>query len=130
ALPLGRLHITVNKPGFGQTRIGDIDLNSGVTRTINAQLQVASASQTVNIEADRGAEQLDKNDATFGGTIESVQVAKLPLNRRNTATLDLLAPGAIGAGSGQQLTIRSAGQGVDDSNYRFDGVAASGGIRK
>src|SRR6202048_2312116 len=130
SLPIGRFTITVNKPGFGQTRIADIDLNSGVTRTINAQWQVASASQTVNIEADRGAEQLDKNDATFGGTIESVQVAKLPLNGRNIATLELLAPGAIDSGSGQQSTIRFAGQGIDDNNYRFDGVDASGGIRQ
>jgi hypothetical protein len=130
SLPIGRFTITVDKVGFDQVRIADIDLNSGVTRTIDAQLQVASANQTINIEADRGAEQLDKNDATFGGTIESVQVSKLPLNGRNIATLELLAPGAIDSGSGQQASIRFAGQGIDDNNYRFDGVDASGGIRQ
>lgn len=130
SLPIGRFTITVDKSGFGQLRLADIDLNSGVVRTINAQLKVATSAQTVDVEADRGGEQLDKNDATFGGTIQSIQVEKLPLNGRNIATLELLAPGAIDSGTGQQSSIRFAGQGIDDNNYRFDGVDASGGLRQ
>jgi outer membrane receptor protein involved in Fe transport len=130
SLPIGRFTITVDKVGFSQLRIADIDLNAGVTRTINAQMKVASSAQTVDVEADRIAGELDKNDATFGGTIQSVQVARLPLNGRNIATLELLAPGAIDSGSGQQASIRFAGQGIDDNNYRFDGVDAAGGIRQ
>jgi hypothetical protein len=130
SLPIGRFTITVKKTGFSDLRIADIDLNSGVTRTINAQLQVAASNEIVQVEADRTSEDLDKNDATFGGTIQSVQVAKLPLNGRNIATLELLAPGAIDSGSGQQSSIRFAGQGIDDNNYRFDGVDAAGGIRQ
>lgn len=130
SLPIGRFTITVDKAGFGSLRVADIDLNSGVTRTINAHLQVTSIAQTIDVEADRGADQLDKNDATFGGTIQSVQVAKLPLNGRNIATLELLAPGAIDSGTGQQSSIRFAGQGIDDNNYRFDGVDATGGLRQ
>ena len=130
SLPIGRFTLVVTKAGFSDLRIADIDLNSGVTRTLNAQLQVASSAQTVEVEADRSSEDLDKNDATFGGTIQSIQVAKLPLNGRNIATLELLAPGAIDSGSGQQSSIRFAGQGIDDNNYRFDGVDASGGIRQ
>ena len=130
SLPVGRFTLLVTKPGFSDFRVADIDLNSGVTRTLNAPLEVASATQTMQVEADRGAEDLDKNDATFGGTIQSVQVSRLPLNGRNIATLELLAPGAIDSGSGQQNSIRFAGQGIDDNNYRFDGVDAAGGIRQ
>ncbi len=130
ALPIGRFTLTITHPGFSDLRTADVDLNSGVTRTLNPQLQVASAQQTVQVEGDRSSEELDKNDATFGGTIQSVQVAKLPLNGRNIATLELLAPGAIDSGSGQQASIRFAGQGIDDNNYRFDGVDAAGGIRQ
>ena len=130
SLPIGRFTLTVSKAGFSDLRIADIDLNSGVTRTLNTQLQVASSAQSVEVEADHTSEDLDKNDATFGGTIQSVQVSRLPLNGRNIATLELLAPGAIDSGSGQQASIRFAGQGIDDNNYRFDGVDAAGGIRQ
>jgi TonB dependent receptor-like, beta-barrel len=73
---------------------------------------------------------LDNNNATVGGTIQSVQVARLPLNGRNIATLELLAPGGIDSGSGTQASIRFAGQGIDDNNFRFDGVDASGIYRQ
>ncbi len=130
SLPIGRYSLTVEKAGFTELRIGPVELNAGVTRTMNARLRVASATQTVEVEGDRSVENLDKNDATFGGTIHSVQVSKLPLNGRNIATLELLAPGAIDSGNGQQSSIRFAGQGIDDNNYRFDGVDAAGGIRQ
>jgi hypothetical protein len=130
SLPFGRYTMTVSRAGFTSLRVGPIELNAGVTRTIDARLRIASAAQTVEVEGDRSAEDLDKNDATFGGTIHSVQVAKLPLNGRNIATLELLAPGAIDSGNGQQASIRFAGQGIDDNNYRFDGVDAAGGIRQ
>ena len=78
----------------------------------------------ISVEGDTGGAQLEKSDATFGGTIQSVQVRELPLNGRNIATLELLAPGATGTGQ-QQSSIHFAGQGIDDNNYRLDGVDAA-----
>ena len=130
SLPVGRFTLVVQLVGFEDLRIADIDLHAGDVRTLNAHLQPGSVTQTVSVEGDRGAVQLDKSDATFGGTIQSVQVEQLPLNGRNIATLELLAPGAIDTGYGQQSSIRFAGQGIDDTNYRFDGVDASGVLRQ
>ncbi len=130
SLPVGRFTLVIHEAGFNDFRIADIDLHAGDVRTFNGHLETGSLSQTVSVEADRGAVQLDKSDATFGGTIQAVQVEELPLNGRNIATLELLAPGAIDTGSGQQATIRFAGQGIDDTNYRFDGVDASGVLRQ
>jgi hypothetical protein len=126
SLPIGRFAIVFTRDGFSDLRIADIDLHSGDVRTINARMQVGAVNQTVQVEADRGGALLDKSDATLGGTIQSVQVAELPLNGRNLTTLELLAPGAIDAGSGQQASIRFAGNGTDDNNFRLDGVDASG----
>ncbi len=130
SLPAGRFTIVIHRPGFNDFRIADVDLHAGDVRTLNGHLQPGSVNQTVSVEADRGAVELDKSDATFGGTIQSVQVEQLPLNGRNIATLELLAPGAIDSGNGQQATIRFAGQGIDDNNYRFDGVDATGVLRE
>ncbi len=129
SLPVGRFTLWVHRDGFKDVRLPGIDLNSGTTRTIDAHLQVASATETVQVEAEP-ENNLDKDDASFGGTIQSVQVARLPLNGRNIATLELLAPGAIDTGTGQQSSVHFAGQGIDDNNFRFDGVDASGVLRQ
>ena len=130
SLPVGRFFIVLTRAGFQDLHIADIDLHSGDVRTVNQTMQLGSVSQTVSVEADKQGAQLDKSDATFGGTIQSVQVRELPLNGRNIANLEVLAPGAIDSGSGGQATIRFAGQGIDDNNYRFDGVDASGVLRQ
>lgn len=126
SLPIGRFAIVFSRDGFKDLRIADLDLHSGDTRTINAKLTVGSVNQTVAVEADLGGAQLDKSNATFGGTIQSVQVSRLPLNGRNITNLELLAPGAIDSGSGAQSSIRFSGNGSDDNNFRLDGVDASG----
>ncbi len=130
SLPVGRFTLVLQHTGFQDMRVADVDLHAGDVRTLNEHMQPGSVNQTVSVEADTGAVQLDKSDATFGGTIQHVEVAELPLNGRNIATLELLAPGAIDTGSGQQATIRFSGQGIDDTNYRFDGVDASGVLRQ
>jgi hypothetical protein len=129
SLPVGRFTLTVSKVAFSDFHLADIDLHSGDIRTINARLVVSGANQSVYISDDAGAN-LDNNNATVGGTIQSAQVARLPLNGRNIATLELLAPGGIDSGSGTQASIRFAGQGIDDNNFRFDGVDASGIYRQ
>ncbi|HEY2472365.1 MAG TPA: carboxypeptidase regulatory-like domain-containing protein, partial [Terracidiphilus sp.] len=126
SLPVGRFDILFLHAGFSNLRIADLDLHSGDVRTVNAKLALASVGQNVSVEGETQGLQLDKSDATFGGTVHSIQVQELPLNGRNIATLELLAPGAIDNGTGQQASIRFAGQGIDDSNYRLDGVDASG----
>ncbi len=126
SLPIGRFSVVFGHDGFKDTRVADLDLHSGDVRTINTKLEVGAIDQTVGVEADLGGAELDKSNATFGGTVQSVQISQLPLNGRNITNLELLAPGAIDSGSGAQATIRFAGNGTDDNNFRLDGVDASG----
>jgi hypothetical protein len=126
SLPIGRFTVMFTHDGFKDLRVADLDLHSGDVRTVNAKLEVGAVTQVVGVEGDLGGGQLDKSNATFGGTIQSVQISKIPLNGRNITNLELLAPGAIDSGSGAQSTIRFAGNGTDDNNFRLDGVDASG----
>ncbi len=130
SLPVGRFSLVFSRLGFQDTRVADIDLHAGDVRTLNQRMQPGSVSQTVSVEADKEGAQLEKSNATLSGTIQSVQVRQLPLNGRNIANLEVLAPGAVDSGSGAQSTIRFAGQAIDDNNFRFDGVDASGVIRQ
>ena len=130
SLPVGRFVLIFTQPGFEDTRVADIELHAGDVRTLNQRMEPGSVSQTVSVEADKEGAQLEKSNATLSGTVQSVQIRQLPLNGRNIANLEVLAPGAIDSGSGTQGSIRFAGQGIDDNNYRLDGVDASGVLRE
>ena len=126
SLPIGRFSVAFRHDGFKDTLVTDLDLHASDVRTLNTRLQVGSINQTIGVQADVDGAELDKSNATFGGTVQSVQISQLPLNGRNITNLELLAPGAIDSGSGSQSTIRFSGNGTDDNNFRLDGVDASG----
>jgi hypothetical protein len=125
SLPVGHFSMKVASNGFRDLSIPDIDLHAGDIRTVNAKMVLGQVSQTVMVQAQDSL-QLDKSNATLGGTVQQVQVSSLPLNGRNITNLELLAPGAIDSGSGSQQTIRFEGNGTDDNDFRLDGVDASG----
>ena len=123
-LPLGRYTVTFRKQEFGELRIEGVEETIGATRTLNAQLKPSSLSGETTV-----AEPLisvDTSGAAVGAPIEQAQLRELPLNGRNWSNLTALAPGAIDNGPGDQRTIRFAGHGLDDNDFLFDGVDASG----
>ena len=94
------------------------------TRTIDAQLQVGTAIARVEVQGT--AQALDNSNAEIAGVLQSRQVNDIPINGRDWATLMTLAPGAVNLGGGGQRDIRFVGRGIDDSNYTFDGIDATG----
>jgi hypothetical protein len=126
SLPVGHFKLTVTREGFQDLTVPEIDLHAGDVRTLNLKLAIGQVTQSVAVESDLAGAQLDKSNATVGGTVQSIQVSTLPLNGRNITNLETLAPGAVDSGSGSQQTIRFVGNGTDDNNFRLDGVDASG----
>src|SRR5207247_7109676 len=78
------------------------------------------------VTVDATAEAPNRTDAELSGVIESTQIKEIPVSGRNWASLMLLTPGAINYGNGTQRAIRFSGHSLDDSNFTFDGVDASG----
>ena len=124
ALAVGTYDITISKTGFGPEKIEHIDLQYGETRTIDVQLQVQAAAETIEVQAT--VESVNRTNAEIGGVIESSQIKEIPVSGRDWASLMLLAPGAINYGDGAQRSIRFSGHSLDDSNFTFDGVDTSG----
>jgi hypothetical protein len=124
SLPSGTYSLSVTKDGFQKTVFNDVLQTAGNTRTLNVTLAVSSQAQTVNVETTNPA--LDETTATFGGSVQPVQIDKVPINGRNWSTLETLVPGAVNLGTGGQSSIRFAGQGGDDTNYRLDGNDMTG----
>jgi hypothetical protein len=123
-LAVGTYSLTIDAKGFRPTTVDGVDLKYGETRTIDANLIVGSASQSVVVTAV--AEAVNRTNAEVGGVIESAEIKEIPVSGRDWASLMLLAPGAINYGDGAQRSIQFSGHSLDDSNFTFDGVDTSG----
>ena len=116
------VHVAVD--GFARQDYNSVELAVGQIRSINAKLQIAANSQQVQVVAE--AQALDLNTAKVAGVVDSTQVSELPINGRAWTALMALVPGAMDSGGGTQKSIRFAGRGADDNNFRFDGIDATG----
>jgi hypothetical protein len=126
-LPVGVYTVSFTQKGFAVLRVEHVAQALGQTRTLNAGLQLAGATEQVEVLAS--PQSLDQTTNTLGTDIERKQAEELPLNGQNWATLTALIPGAIdtagGPGAGNQRSIRYAGRGRDDNNYTYDGIDAT-----
>jgi hypothetical protein len=123
-LPVGSYDLKVSRDGFRLFEVKGIQLFVGQTRTMDAKLQVGALATQVDVQAAAAA--LETSDAQVGNVIESRQLSDIPVNGRNWATLQMLSPGAVNVGGGDQHSIRFNGRGLDDNNYTFDGIDATG----
>ncbi len=123
-LQIGAYELEIKKDGFRTGSYSTFTLTVGQTRSINTQLQIASSTQEVQVVSDVVA--LEESSSKVAGVITSTQVAELPINGRAWTALMALVPGAMDSGGGTQKSIRFAGRAADDTNYRFDGVDATG----
>ena len=124
SLPTGSYDLTVTGNGFKTFEERGIELSVGQTRTVNVQLVVGAPTTTVEVRAS--AQALESNNAEISTVIRTGQVENIPLNGRDWSLLMTLAPGAVNLGAGGQRDLRFVGRGIDDSNYTYDGVDATG----
>jgi hypothetical protein len=124
ALPVGRYTVVFSKPGFAELRVEQVHQGVGQTRTLDAQLRLIGAAESATVLEP--LVRLDTANVVIGASIEQAKLRDLPLNGRNWSSLTALAPGAIDNGPSDQRTIRFAGHGLDDNDFLFDGVDASG----
>ncbi len=111
----------------------------GQAVSIDLQLKPASASTTVNVEADTAA--VETTSSQVGGNVDPNRMRDVPLNGRNWMELSLLVPGVtvnavgntpLGTVSGgrfqinvdgQQMTQNSAGTGFGQPQFSREAMA-------
>ncbi len=123
-LAAGKYAVTFSHSGFKTKTIEQVVLQVGQTRTLDVMLEVGLISEKVDVRAENLA--ADRTSAEASTVITTDQIASLPNNGRDWASLTLLAPFAQDDGGGDQRTIRFAGRARDDNNFSFDGVDAGG----
>jgi hypothetical protein len=123
-LPIGEYTVTVTKEGFSVVQFDKVAQVVGQTRTLNVTLTPAAISSRVDVNASVAA--LNETTVELGGRIQSEELAQVPLNGRNWANLMSLTPGAIDTGGSNQRSTRYVGRALDEINFSFDGVDATG----
>ncbi len=118
--------LTFTKESFRTLTISGISVGVGVTETHNAQLEVGSVAQTVEVTAT-GEATLNTTDATIGNVIDARRIKDLPIQIRSTpAALIGLQPGVVAnSGGGGNRVGSVTGARTDQGNITIDGIDAN-----
>lgn len=137
SLQPGDYKLVVKASGFGPYTVPKIQLDVDQKITINAQLKVDAAGQTV--EVNSAATQIIADTVTVGTVLDQRTVQELPLNGRHFLDLTVLTPGGVTAPSSGSLTAPSRGLGAnsfitagnreDSVNFQINGVNLNDNIQ-
>lgn len=136
ALQPGLYSLEVSRDGFATYKLTRFNLTVGQHATDNVTLSVASTAQTVTVEANGLANQLETESNDLGSVIGPQSVSQLPLNGRNFLQLGLLsgatqaAAGAASSSIGQTghagMSINIGGHEPDFTMYLVNGIQTIG----
>ncbi len=131
-LPIGIYEITIQAAGFKAAKVTDVKVEVASDRRVDVEMAVGG-SDTIDIRAD--AVQVESTNNTLGGTIQTREVAELPINGRDFTKFLVLVPGATGDPSGAtdspgSFGLFSAnGNRGRSNNYLLDGTDMNDGYR-
>ncbi len=130
SLEPGEYQVKISASGFSLYTVQQVHLDVDQKATINAQLAIASAGETVQV--DSGAAQIEMQTMTVGQVIDPKTVQDIPLNGRHFLDLTVLTPGGVVAPTAGSLTGASRGLGAnsfitagnreDSVNFQINGV--------
>ncbi len=122
SLVVGKYTVEVSAPGFSTYRQTGIALNVNDNLRIDANLQLSSAQQTVEVQAN--AVQIQSEDATVSQVVNGTQVEALSVNGRNFTSLAALVPGA----SSTQPSLNTPVGVTSNTGISFNGMRQSNNV--
>ena len=109
---------TIAAAGFKQAAVTEIKIDVGKASTINVELEIGSANETVTVVG--GGELLQTQSATVGTTLTGRQITDLPTASRDALDLVLAMPGTTTPGRPRTSSINGLPKG--SLNITLDGV--------
>ena len=94
SLQPGTYTLTVVKQGFAEERIPGVNIDAGVTTSINVGLRVGEVSTVVEVQAN--AQLLSLDSATQTSVVDKETIVELPYPERSALEVATLAPGVNG----------------------------------
>lgn len=98
-LQQGTYAVTITAPGFETLTVNGVVINGSLTTTINGKLTLATAQQTVEVQAT-ALQTIDTQSGQMGGNISAQEVNQLPYNSFNPVELAKTLPGVHDVPSG------------------------------
>jgi hypothetical protein len=122
ALVVGKYTLEITSPGFSTYKQTDITVNVNDNIRVDAQLQLSSVRETVEVQAE--TVQVRAEDATVGQVVNSTQVEALSVNGRNFTSLAALVPGA----SSTQPSLNTPVGVTSNTSISFNGMRVSNNV--
>jgi hypothetical protein len=124
-LPFGTYVVSAGASGFQETKSQQIVLNVGAAVHVNVALAVAGSAQ--NVEVTGTTTTVDTESASVGTTLNSTQIANLPINGRDVSDFLEIAPGSVGSTGFFQGSVDGLENIFTGLNITVDGQNASRG---
>ena len=124
-IPYGTYVVTVNMSGFATTKSSPIKLSVGAVVRVNLALAVATSQETVTVNGTSTT--VDTSSSTDGTTLDTNQVANLPINGRDVSEFLEIAPGSVGSTGFFQGSVNGLDNIFTGLNITLDGQSAMRG---
>jgi len=128
-LEVGTYLLTVEAPGFQKAEFKAFDLSGRETKRLDAQLQIATQSTTINVESSAGAV-IETDTSSISETKGSIELTDLPVAITSRSTGSTSAMSTLTAQSGVQTdsngNISIAGSLPSQLSISIDGISSMG----
>ena len=124
-VPPGKYNLTISKGGFRVGKFVNQTVAVGESRTLDAKLEMGSASQVVEVTAANT--DLQTMNATIGNTVNSSTLESLPSLGRDVSSFVTMQPGVSPDGSVGGTVVDQASFMLDGGNNSND-MDGSGGV--
>jgi hypothetical protein len=119
-LSVGTYEVVIKKESFKTFRAADVALNVAQVLTLNADLQIGSVNEAVEVTASRTPD-VDAETAQVSNLVDQKQMQNLPLITRDPYSLVLLSPGTSQTDSSHGGFSVNGGR-DRNNNFLLDGV--------
>lgn len=123
SLPPGNYSVFVEAQGFAKYD-AKITVAVGSRATLDPKLAIASGGQSIEVQAEAGAVQVDTQDQTLGATISPTQVMELPSLTRNA--YDFVATAGNVSEGDPGDTKRGVGVSINGARQSSTGILLDG----
>jgi len=124
-LPFGRYVVSATATGFGPAASQPLTLTVGATVRVNLVLNIASATAIIQVTGT--ATTVNTSTSTTGTTLNSHQIANLPVNGRDVTDFLEISSGSVGSTAFFQGSVNGLDNIFTGLNIKLDGQSASRG---
>jgi hypothetical protein len=124
-LPFGHYVVSASAANFGKATTQELVLNVGATVRVDLAMAVAAAN--VSVEVTGTATTVDTSSSTSGTTLDSTQIANLPVNGRDVSDFLEISPGSVGSTAYFQGSVNGLDNIFTGLNIKLDGQSANRG---